>query len=150
LQTWYGHALPALSADQKEIASAARGMLAGDAGERALYAWALGWVEAQRASGTDWMAPVLAELLDEPYAAVRYIGVRSLRSLGGFGDFSFDYIGSARERREGKERALSRWKRDANSRRVRALLINGDGTPMREEIARLRSLRVEKNMFLAE
>lgn len=91
LQAWYGQVSPELSRDDREVAASAKWLLAGDAGQRALIAWSMGWAPAQRASGTDWLAPYLAITLNDPYSAVRYVAWKSLQTLPGFGDFRFVY-----------------------------------------------------------
>jgi hypothetical protein len=44
----------------------------------------MGWPAARAVSGEHWLAPFLAETLNDPYHVVRYIAGRSLRSLAGF------------------------------------------------------------------
>ena len=58
--------------------------LEGDAGQRVIAAEAIGWPPAQQASGTGWMAPFLAQLLDDPYDAVRFSAGRVVEALPGF------------------------------------------------------------------
>lgn len=91
LGDWYGHAVPALASEDRDIAAGAKWLLKGDAGQRALIAWAMGWAPAQQASGRDWLPPYLAITLNDPYAAVRYAAWKSLQTLPGFEDFSFIY-----------------------------------------------------------
>ena len=89
LQSWYGIEPPELKDEQKEIAASILWALTGDAGQRALMAWAMGWKPAQEASGTDWMLPFLVPLFEgDPYHAVRYIAQRSIRSL----DSQYKYL----------------------------------------------------------
>lgn len=57
--------------------------LRGNAAQRALTAWALGWSAARQAAragdaGDRFMQPLLGLLMDDPYSAVRYIAERSL------------------------------------------------------------------------
>ena len=93
LARWYGDApRPSLSDDERSIAASLLWLLRGDAGQRAIAAQAMGWAPAQEASGTDWMAPYLAQLLDDPYDAVRFIAGRSLRTLPGFEAFEYDFV----------------------------------------------------------
>jgi hypothetical protein len=73
-----------------------RWMLAGDAGVRALVAWHAGWRPARRTVGDDWLAPLVARLLDDPYPAVRYIAGRSLRALEGHEGLDYDFLGDPR------------------------------------------------------
>ena len=79
-------------------------LLRGDAGQRALIAWSMGWPPAQRASGTSWMAPSLSVLMNDPYEAVRFIAHRSLRSLPGFADFAFAFTGRSQREPPGSSR----------------------------------------------
>src|SRR4029079_19268523 len=72
---------PPLSDAERDVADAVRLALSGDAGQRALLAWHLGWEAPRQVSSESWIAPVLAELLDDPYAAVRCIAERSLKAL---------------------------------------------------------------------
>lgn len=86
LRRWYGQPRPEVElSDEPAMARAA---LAGDAGQRALAAWHLGWAPARRASalvsgGQGWDVPLLAELLIDPYPAVRWIAFRSLSAALG-------------------------------------------------------------------
>jgi hypothetical protein len=65
LEEMYGIPAPQLAEDERGIAASILWLLRGDAGQRAVVAQAMAWAPAQRASGRDWMAPFLAELLDE-------------------------------------------------------------------------------------
>jgi predicted CXXCH cytochrome family protein len=92
LADWYGQKAPDLTDDEKQIPAAVMMALMGDAGQRALTAFAMGWDDAQKASGgATWLTPYLAQLMDDPYPAVRYIAHRSLRTLPEFKDFAFDF-----------------------------------------------------------
>ena len=66
---------------------------------------------AIESSGPGWQAAYLAELLDDPYDAVRYIAGRSLRSHDGFEDFEYDYVANTEQLEakvdEARERASS-------------------------------------------
>ena len=66
LSEWYGAPPPELSEEEQTVAAALLWVMKGDAGERALAAWNLGWQPAQEASGTSWMVPHLAELAQRP------------------------------------------------------------------------------------
>ena len=81
-----------LGDDARLVASGPRWMATGDAGVRALAAWYMGWAPARAASGEDWMAPYLAELLSDPYSAVRSIAGESLQTLPDFADLDYDYV----------------------------------------------------------
>ncbi len=69
LAQWYGQERQPAPADERDLSAALLWTLTGDAGQRAIAAQAMGWKPAQAASGTDWMLPHLAQLLDDPYDA---------------------------------------------------------------------------------
>ena len=108
LTAWYDQ--PALTVDDPALEQPAGLVwtLRGDAGVRALLAWHMGWHAAQTASGTEWMGAALAELLLDPYDAVRFNAGRSLGSLPGFGDLEYDFVGPRAERSAALERVLAR------------------------------------------
>lgn len=78
LERWYGIAPPALDEEQRSIAASILWALEGDAGQRVLMAWSMGWDAARKASGIQWMTPFLTVLVQDAYPAVRYIAHRSL------------------------------------------------------------------------
>jgi hypothetical protein len=92
LQRWYGIESPQLSKDQETIAASVLWTLKGDAGQRALMAWSMGWPAAREVSGSDWMTPYLGHLMSDPYRAVSIIAYRSLRKQQGFEEFPFDPV----------------------------------------------------------
>ncbi|HJZ88447.1 MAG TPA: multiheme c-type cytochrome [Polyangia bacterium] len=139
LARWYGQPVPNLSAEQRQVPAAVLHLLRGDAGQRALAAYSMGWSDALLASGSDWEAPLLAQRLDDPYAAVRYLAYRSLRRLPGFAAFSYDFVGAPAERAAARARALAT---------VRA----GPGRLAlpTEQMEALERARDNRSMFLAE
>lgn len=92
LQADYGSAQrrPIAEVDH-QVALAARLALQGDAGQRALIAWALGWSAAFPAYEEAFAPALLGVLMDDPYAAVRYIAHDALQNHQGFADLSYDY-----------------------------------------------------------
>ena len=88
----YGMKPVVLGESLRTVAAGPRWLATGDAGVRALASWYMGWEPAREASGSDWMAPYLAEMLADRYAAVRGIAGESLKTLPGFGDLDFDYV----------------------------------------------------------
>jgi hypothetical protein len=109
LARWYRLPAPALAGEESSIAASALWLLRGDAGQRALMAWSFGWPAAWQAAGSDWLAPCLAQLLEDPYPAVRYAAQRSLRRLPGFGAFEYDFTAPPAERAAARTRALAVW-----------------------------------------
>jgi len=108
LSEWYGQAEftasrgttgPKPPAGGAEPSAAVDWLLRGDAVQRALVAWHMGWAPARQASDASWAVPYLAELLDDPYAAVRYIAGHSLNAHHGYEDIRFDYVADSKSRR---------------------------------------------------
>lgn len=79
---------PPSTSERSALALAA---LSGDAAARVIAVAALGEPEARTVSGGGWQAQLLAEALDDPYAAVRFVAQRSLRAFPGFEDLRFDF-----------------------------------------------------------
>ncbi len=92
LERWYGQVQPPLKPDHQRLAEAVRGVLGGDAVVRAIYAWSMAWPPALEASGR-WVQPHLVSLLEDPYAAVRAIAIRTLRQLNFPGAERYDFVG---------------------------------------------------------
>jgi predicted CXXCH cytochrome family protein len=155
LQRWYGQAPPSLTADERAVAASVLDVARGDAGVRALTAWSMGWSAARAAAGGEWSAPLLIELLDDEYSAVRYIAYHSLRGISGFEDFQYDYVGTQEARWAAQREALVRWTRAPKPAAPAAgraeLLLESDGRFARGELERLMAGRREDDeMFLAE
>ena len=152
LDEWYGIPRPELDDDEATVAAALLGVLRGDAGLRALTAWNLGWQPAQEAAGTSWVVPHLAELLNDPYEAVRYIAYRSLRSLPGYGDFRYDYLASEPDRVQRVVPVIQAWRASplARLRREPELLVDADGNLQTDLMRRLFDLRDNRRLFLRE
>jgi hypothetical protein len=153
LATWYGMPKPALQDDENRIAASLLWMFKGDAGVRAIAVQSMNWPPAQEASGTGWMAPYLAQLLDDPYDAVRFITFRSLRSVQGFSQFEYDFLAPHGERLTAASRAISQWRRsrghDARGFDP-ALLFDARGDLRLDEIIRLVKSRDNRPVFLRE
>lgn len=152
MNEWYARPPPVLTSEQQDISAAVTWLLGGDAGQRALLAWHLGWEPALQTSGRDWLAPYLAELLQDPYAVVRHIASRSLRRLPGFENFSYDYIGPEADRARARERALELWRassRPSGPARP-AVLLNSSGALDLEKFSALLLLRDPRPLELLE
>ena len=109
LEEWYDIARPELDEDQQQVAASILWLLKGDAGQRALMAWAMGWTPAREASGEDWMASYLGQLLVDPYDAVRFIAERSLRRLEPYGSLEYDFLGAEDQRQAALQRVRQTW-----------------------------------------
>ena len=152
LAEWYEIETPELSEQDRNQSAAVQWALKGDAGQRALLAWHMGWSPALKAAGDDWLPPYLAVLLDDPYDVVRYIAGRSLRQLPDFGEFSYDFVANQPERAAAARRAREIWDQRAqpeSSERPR-VLIGADGKLQQEVFDHLRATRDDKPVILLE
>lgn len=109
LGDWYGQPLADLGDVERAVPASLIWLLSGDAGQRALMAWSLGWEPARQASGSHWMAPFLAQLLVDPYDAVRIVAGRSLATQPGFEDFDYDATAAPGELVETARRVHGIW-----------------------------------------
>jgi len=153
LTKWYGQAPADLSDDDRTFAASLVWMLRGDAGQRALVAWAMGWQPAQQASGSDWIPVFLSTLFDDPYDAVRFIAYRSMRSLPGMSTFRGDFLASAPKRRQDIQAIADAWRgrRSGSAGRIDpALLFNTDGSVRLDVVNRLLQAQDRHPMRLNE
>lgn len=151
LSDWYDIPPPELSEEESRVAASVRWILEGDAGQRAIAGWHYGWEPAREASGTDWMAAYLAELLTDSYDVVRFIGYRSLRKLPDYASFDYDFVGSEEARADRRLRALDVWNERPDRRTPsEPLLIGPQGALIEKEFDRLRSRRSDPTVILAE
>lgn len=154
LTEWYGQPPPAnLGTDDREVSAGARWLLQGDAGQRALIAWSMGWAPAQQAAGRAWLYPYLMEGMNDPYAAVRFVAWKSLQTLPGFGGFKFTYTDEDEVRRAVIGRAFADWQ--AGVRRPDEVypewsLLTPDGYFRQDVYLRLLNARDHRQVFLAE
>lgn len=110
LAEWYRQPVPKLPEHSTEVANAVRLALSGDAGQRVLIAWHLSWPPALQTSGTNWIAPVLGQLLDDSYAAVRCVAERSLRAISNLTPPGYDYVADPRTRNSVRETVWTSWR----------------------------------------
>jgi len=153
LARWYGPPAsePSLTTEDRTIAASLVWLLRGDAGQRAIAAQAMGWAPAQRASGTDWMAPHLASLLDDPYDAVRFIASRSLRTLPGFDALQYDFVAPQKDRYQAQLRTMGTWSRTRASKRTDAqLLLDAKGDVNVQAVLALLNARNTRRVLLRE
>jgi hypothetical protein len=151
LEKWYGTPRTPLDRDQQTVAASLLWLLRGDAGQRALVAWSMGWPPAQQASGTTWMPPFLSILLNDPYDAVRLVAYRSLRSQPAFAGFQYNFVGPAAKRVEDRFRAMSIWRNTRGPARTEpALLLDAEGWPLVEVVNTLHAQRDDRAINLVE
>ena len=152
LERWYASPRVSLTSDQASVAASLLWALQGDAGQRAVAAAALGRAEAQTASGTEWMAPFLAELLNDPYDAVRFIAGRSLATLPPFSEVSYDFVAPPAARYQAQLRAMTVWDRTRGEprRRDAAVLMTKEGSVDVNAVLRLLKERSNRRVLLRE
>jgi len=153
LTAWYGTPEADIPKDERDEAASVVWLLKGDAGQRALMAWSLGWDEAQEASGTHWMPRYLAELIEDPYDAVRLIAFRALQQFPGFEDLKFDFDQSDQETAAIRVDVIRRWSQQNSSpsrQGAARLLLDPDGRVMHKELQRLLEQRDLRPIRLPE
>ena len=151
-QQWYGEATPMLSPEQRDISAALLHLLQGDAGQRAIAAWHMGWEPARIASREGWLAPFLAEILSDPYSVVRYIAFRSLRQQPGFEKFRYDYTLSMDSLRSSVDKAKDHWQANNQDANIASpeILIDDGGRVMQQRVEDIMSRRDDKPIDLLE
>jgi hypothetical protein len=153
LRSWYGIASPDLDADARATAEGVRQGLAGDAGQRIMIAWHMGQAPVRTASEGAWMVPVLAQLLEDPYAAVRYVAHASLRTFPGFEDFAYQHLAGPAQLRERHLAALERWEASmppASRTAGAAFLITEGGALDRARFGQLLARRDDRRVLRNE
>lgn len=151
LNEWYEQPLVELDEDERSIAASALWILRGDAVQRTILGWHMGWDAAQEVSGHTWMAPYLTQLLVDPYSATRQVAYRSMVTLPGFQDFVYDFLAPLSEREEKTNEALERWLRAGGPQRSGAhLLIDEEAWIDFEEWSRLLAERDQTPVTIIE
>jgi predicted CXXCH cytochrome family protein len=156
LHDMYGQPPVALGLEDQTISAAVLMLLTGDANQRALLAWHMGWPAAREASGEGWMTPYLAHLLNDPYAAVRYIAWRSLSRAEAYRGLAYDFIGSAEARAASQQAVLSDFSSWMKSQprplpwASMAILVSADGQLDTKTLQRLSAQRNERDVDLRE
>ena len=153
LHDWYDQPRPKLDGEQRTVAASVRWALRGDAAQRAIVAWHMGWPAAQQASGREWLAPYLAVLLADPYLAVRRVAQRSIETLPGFAGFGFDYVAPQPEAAAKMREAFAIWQRTrarAPARGRPELLQDARGGVDEERVQRLLAVRDQRPLRIIE
>jgi len=152
LESWYGQPRPRLSEDERHVAGGVRWLLTGNAQQRALAAWHMGWTATEGASAeADWQAFFLGHLLDDPYPAVRYIAARALQNTAARREPAYDFLASEAERHNARTSVMAKWAPQPGASRPDAeLLRTPSGALDRASFDRLASMRDEQIMDLRE
>ena len=153
LHEQYGQPLPKLSEDQKTVAASVLWSLKGNAGQRALAAWGLGWEPARDVAGERWTPPYLGTLLEDPYHVVRFAAHRSLKKLAGFEKIKYDSLGSPAEWSAANRRVLAAWRanmKNGEAKNRASVLIGEAGSLRMNELKRLMGERDSRRVKLLE
>ena len=152
LSLWYGQPNVELDEEDRRVAASLLWLLRGDAAQRAVVAWHLGWEPAKKISGEDWLAPFLAQLLEDPYSAVRNVAGRALKKLTHYEGFEYDFIASEQELADSVLRAVDIWNNRpvAGRQTGSSILITPEGTLQQNLVDELLRLRDDRHIYLAE
>jgi predicted CXXCH cytochrome family protein len=152
LTKWYGHRQPKLDNDDKSISAMLKMLLKGDAGQRAIAAWHMGWEPARKASDGNWQTPWLIRTMNDPYAAVRYIAHKALMADPAFAGTPFDYTAPLAKRATQID-AISERRADAGllgQAPHAQLLLDAQGKPLEDVADRLTRQRDNRPITLQE
>ena len=140
---------PELTDEHDSVAAGVLWAVRGNAAQRVIAAWHLGRPWAHEAAGQDWIRPYLADLLVDPYAAIRMVADRSLRDWTEPA-IAFDYIGPPEERERARQQHLERWRRDELPPELAARTLMDDAGRDAERLATILAERDETKIWLAE
>ena len=150
LKEWFNHSPP--SDESSDVALSLEMALSGDAGQRALIAWHMGWEPAREASSERWLPPFLSMLMDDDYDAIRFIAHRSLKQIGGYDDIQYDHVAPSSDRSGSCRRIVNRWERQVKSPRAYSpsVLLTAEGKLQRQKIEKLLQQRNQRAVDLDE
>ena len=159
MSNWYGQELATpLTQEQTETSAALLWLLKGNAVQRAVTAWHVGWEPAREASGAAWLAPHQAQLLTDPYGVVRYVAHAALRTLPGMTSLEYNFLAGETELAQSRDTAVRLWQQsmadvspdEDDPARQRAKLLDDSGEVLKGEVARLLSERDNTPMNIEE
>jgi hypothetical protein len=150
LVDWYGHKPTEFRGEYADTSLGVYMALAGDACQRAVIAWHMGWEPAREASGDKWLPPYLAILMADEYPAVRLIAHRSLRQIGGYGDIAYHSEIPPAEQQARAQEITSRWQREPKLFNEPRLLISPTGELESEKMSRILLRRNHASISLEE
>ena len=138
LVEWYGIPTVELSSEENKIAASLSWLLSGDAAQRALATWHMGWQSAWQVVGREWQTPFLAQLLDDPYASVRNVAFDSLQKLPAMDALEYSSFAPQIKRRRSILLAIELWRKEFHpSRNLSLASILFDHGLSKEKIEQL-------------
>ena len=116
LTQWYGHPSIKLSDQDQSVAASLVWLLQGNAVQRTLAAWHMSWEPTFETSATDWRLPFMIQLLNDNYAATRYVTWQSLMKLPEYqvvqeGEAIYEFVSPAPERVAIQQALMDSWNR---------------------------------------
>ncbi len=146
----YGAPRVNVSDRQRTTSQTLLDLLAGDAAERAIAAFALGRAEAVRAAGDDFQAAFLAELLDDPYSAVRRVAGRAIAHFPEGRELGYDYLAPEEARTQARSLVLERFRARGGRKHGAPLLLDERGARDDAAVQALLAARDERPIFISE
>lgn len=140
LEQWYGMAHVEIDEDHAGAPASVIDALRGDAAVRVVFAAALGREEALAISGRGWEAAVLAELLMDPYSAIRHVAAKSLRGMPAYSGINYDFLAPPSDRERARTQVLDVFARSGAANQG----------PSRELVKTLLAKRDDRAITIAE
>ena len=97
-----------------------------------------------------WMPPFLAQVLNDPYDAVRYIAQRSLRRDPAFARVEYDFLAGPVDRQQSGARVVDAWQARGGGAPEAGVLLDSHGALDRSTFGRLLKGRDDTSIILAE
>ena len=123
LVDWYKQPKADIPKEHREIAASILWAVKGDAAQRALMAWSMGWKEAHKASNPHWLVFYLTNLMFDDYDAIRFIALRSLKRIEGFASIEYDHLKPQQERSRVMDAVMGTWMGSGKPRPTDAKLL---------------------------
>lgn len=173
LSEWYQQPVSEdLDEEQQSLSAAAVSLLKGDSVQRALFAWVAGWqpalecgtltlgggansqqVEGDDAVGNHWLAPLLAQHLNDESPVVRLIAWRSLSAIDKRYSIDYDLVAAEPERVAAVQQIIDRWRETPLARRALGgprVLITSDGQLDQQRLEQLLESRDRSQLHVQE
>ena len=153
LQEWYDIDSGEIDQEATELPASLIWLLKGDAVQRAVAADALGWDSAKHASGEHWQAAFLAQLLRDPYTAVRFVALKNLRKLPAFDHLDYGFAKDDANHEKAFQEAMKIWQEQSGIAPVPPglkSLMNASGKLNESRIEQLIKERDDTPIYLIE
>ncbi len=152
----FGLRVPAAASDERArdetVAVGLRYLYEGDAAQRAVVTFAFGREEARAAAGGGWFAPHLARMFLDPYAAVRWVALRSIVQVLPAARGLFDPLAPETARAAAARAVVDAWRADEGAQGPfpPAVAVTPRRGADEAVVAHLRSYRDERPIELKE